>query len=427
MVIKESAENEQRPIDQLKKDLLTNNTNTHPVNYVKEMERKKKIFMTENIEEEGESKTTGRDSREAGKFIAHRNTRYDNHLTESSQVPELTSKVRKLQGMNLIKSNSSKKLKHLDTNQVIEDCDIEMTNYQNLTIEEDENSSEGGKRVSTILQNKINDFMTNKTDSSYSRRFPRLTNDTTLGSIMNVTEDPGRGKFLTLNNNKVNLGNYQIIENQFRTNKPNKKENVGNSQYLRTVVQRADTTGNNWETKIDEEEGVEMGEIMIDESGGLKREDKSYFENQLQKLKEEQMLNDLEFQKAKKNPNNDLLHKQEDLSEDINKSIHSDLFEDNTPKKREVSKSPELLVIGNDAPVKKRTFRLGKSRKKTPKKKKRENEENDHKSTSHQNETVKNSNRVSQQTKNLDIEMPEEVPKAIEIDLGFNSTYIKYE
>lgn len=427
MVIKESAENEQRPIDQLKKDLLTNNTNTHPVNYVKEMERKKKIFMTENIEEEGESKTTGRDSREAGKFIAHRNTRYDNHLTESSQVPELTSKVRKLQGMNLIKSNSSKKLKHLDTNQVIEDCDIEMTNYQNLTIEEDENSSEGGKRVSTILQNKINDFMTNKTDSSYSRRFPRLTNDTTLGSIMNVTEDPGRGKFLTLNNNKVNLGNYQIIENQFRTNKPNKKENVGNSQYLRTVVQRADTTGNNWETKIDEEEGVEMGEIMIDESGALKREDKSYFENQLQKLKEEQMLNDLEFQKAKKNPNNDLLHKQEDLSEDINKSIHSDLFEDNTPKKREVSKSPELLVIGNDAPVKKRTFRLGKSRKKTPKKKKRENEENDHKSTSHQNETVKNSNRVSQQTKNLDIEMPEEVPKAIEIDLGFNSTYIKYE
>jgi hypothetical protein len=389
-----------------------------PVNYAKEMERKKKIFMTENIEEENEM--VPKKGKEVGKFIAQRNTRYDNNLTDSSQVPELTSKIRKLQGMNLIKSNSMKKLKHLDTNQVIEDCDVEMTNYQNLTIEENETSSNGDKTVSAILQNKINEFMTTKTDSSYSRRFPRPTNDTTLGSIMDVTVDGGRGRFLTQinkKNNKLNLGNYQMIQNQFRTNTPSQVENVGNSQYLRTVVQRGDTIGGNWETKI-EEEGVEMGEIMIDESGKIKGEDKSYFENQVDKLKEEQKLNDLEFEKAKQNPNNDLL--KEDLSEEVNKSIKSDLFED-TPKKRETSKSPELLVIENDAPVKKRTFRLGRSRKKTPKKNKKEGEEN--KSFSNQNETAKSSNRVSQQTKNLDIEMPQDIPKAIEIDLGFNSKF----
>jgi hypothetical protein len=436
MVIKESKESHEKPINDLKKDLLTNNTSMGPVNYAKEIERKKKIFMTENIEEANESERTPKKIREATKFIAQRNTRYDNNLTESSQVPELTSKIRKNQGMNLLKSNSMKKLKHLDTNQVIEDCDVEMTNYQNLTIEEDQSQSQsqGDKSVSVILQKKINEFMTNKTDSqtSYSRRFPRPTNETTLGSIMDFTIDKTRGRFLTQNNSKKpNLGNYQIIQNQFRTNTPSQVEKVGNSHYIKTVVQKGDAVGLG--TKIEEEEGgVEMGEIMIDNQGKLKSENKSHFKNQIHQLREEQKLNELEFEKAKKNQNHDDFDlKEEEPNEELNKSIRSDLFEEKTPKKREVSKSPELLVITNDAPVKKRRFKLGKSRKSSrrPKKKqekevtaKVKDEKSEQKDQSEQNEQKEqSSNHVSHHTKNIDIEMPKEVPKAMEINLGFDS------
>lgn len=366
------------------------------------------------------------------KFIAQRNTRYDNNLTDSSQIPELKSKIRKKQGMNLLKSNSVQKYQftHMDTNQLIEDADMEMTNYQDLTI--DETQSQIDKTNSVIIQNKLNEYMTRKTETSYSKRQPRATEETTLGSLMDLTNDTARGRFLTLNKKSGGkLGNYQIIQNQFRTNKPSDiEENPGESQYLRDVVGDVDAVKHEWETRI-QEEGVEMGKIMLNENGEITNDSQAlkneseYYQEKLKQLKQKQKLDSLEFEKAKRNPNHDTLVNKEDLSVELNKSIGSELFEDNSPKKDKSEKSPELMIILDEKPVIKRKFRLGKNRKKTPKKTRKS-----------QNKLEKESNKIEEKTKemnevntdipkdnvkNIDIEMPKDVPKAVELNIDFGS------
>lgn len=443
MVMKESPE---KQLSNLKKDLLTNNTSMTPipmqtpVNYKKELEKKKKMFMTEMVDEDLENNRSKK-AKPTAKFIQQRNTRYDNHLTDSSQVPELISNIRKMQGMNLMKSNSMKKFKHLDTNELLQDCDIEMTKFENLTIKEIETPSraesenKADQTASVIIQNKLNEFMTQNTEGSQSKHFQRPTEDTTLGSLMDIPEEVARKRFLTLNKKSgMKLGNYQIIQNQYRTNANSEKnENVGNSQYLRTVVHNNDAFTQNWETRI-EEEGVEMGEIMIDDRGTLRETGQTDFNDKLAELKKEQEMTDLMLDKAKKNPNYDSPMRKEELSEDMNNSIQSELFNEKTPRKEEKSKSPELLVITNDAPVKKRKFRLGKSRKKNPKKKKRDEERVLEKGKKTEiSESIKRKTEIDKQNKNfekqdqneevknLEISMPKEIPKAIEMNFGFES------
>jgi hypothetical protein len=426
MVMKETPE---KQLDSLKNDLLTNNTSMTPVpvqtqvNYKKEMEKKKKIFMTEMVEEELENEKK-KPLRPTAKFIEQRNTRYDNNLTDSSQIPELKSNIGKKQGMNLMKSNSMRKYKHLDTNEVIDNCDVEMTNFKNMTIKE-QDSSVHNRTASQIIQNKLNDYMTQNTQTSVSKNFPRPTDDTTLGSIMDIPEEEARKRFLTLNkqSQQNQLANYQMIQNQFRTNiKNDPQENVGNSQYLRTVVHGNDGFTDNWGTRIEEEEGVEMGEIMMDNSGSLKMTGQTDFNEKLEQLKRDQD-EKVVMGEAKKNSNYDSPVKREDLSETLGKSIHSELFEDSTAKKKkkERSKSPELLVIIDDAPVKKRKFRLGKSRKKTPKKKVKEEEASQVKEKPEEEKHGEKESRENKEgdTKNINISMP----KGIELNFGFESKF----
>ena len=429
MVIKDS--NAQKPSEVLRKELLTNNTSVSNQNRVfleKEIEKKRRLFMTEKDKEEETKQPTA-------KFIAQRNTRYDNNLTDSSQIPELRSKIRKKQGMNLIKSNSMRKYKFMDTNQLIEDADEQMTNFQDITIDETEIQSEMDKTNSVIIQNKLNEYMSRKTETSFSRRQPRATEETTLGSIMDLTNDTARGRFLTLNQKGGGtLGNYQIIQNQFMTNKPSQiEENPGESQYLRDAVGDVDAVKNEWETRI-QEEGVEMGEILLNENGQLKSQREEGFNEKVDKLREEQKLNELEFKRAKRNPDHDNLVRREDLSVEMNKSIGSELFDENTPKKEKSGKSPELLIILDEKPVRKRVFRLGKNRKKTPKKVRKSQEipevetQNEEKSM----KKVEKEKDLSQKNvKNIDIQMPKEepkdVPKAVELNIDFGSKKIFFD
>lgn len=414
MVIKESRPGAEDPARNLKKDLLTNNTTfVGQVDYNREFERKKKIFLTENVDEEGKRVPATRPA----KVGPTRNTRYDNHLTESSQVPELKSKIGKK--FEVLKSNSMKKFRHLDTNEVIQDCDEEMTNYQQMEEQQKEATNKADVTASEIIQNKLNQYMTTHTESSFSRRLPRVTNETTLGSIMDMTEAEIRAKFLT-QGNRHQLDKYQMIRNQFRTNKANvTMENAAKSQYLRTVVQNTDLIGPNWETRI-EEEGVEMGEIMMNRDGGLraKQPAKEALEDKLEQLKEQQKINDMTFEHAKRNPNVDTVSQKEEP--DVDRSIHSDLFDEKTPKKRKSSKSPEVLILMDQAPLKKRKFNLGKHRRKTPESSKRGSQKEPVKKGSNVNvETEADADEAKHETRDLSIEMPKELPKAIELDFGF--------
>lgn len=415
MVIKENKQETEDPAQNLKNDLLTNNTTfVTQVDYQRELERKKKIFMTENVDEEGKRIS----KKQPVKLIPNRNTRYDNHLTDSSQVPELRSKIGKKQ--ELMKSNSMKKLRHLDTNEIIQDCDEEMTNYQKEEERTDTRASKEQRTVSEIIQNKLNQYMTAHTESSMSRRMPRATNETTLGSIMDMTEAEIRAKFLT-QGNRHQLDKYQMIRNQFRTNKANvTMENEAKSQYLRTVVQDADMIGPNWETRI-EEEGVEMGEIMMGRDGELRKEEgrnRQILQNKMDELKQE--INEMEFEQAKRNPNNEASLQKEEGEKEADKSIHSDLFEENTPKKRPSSKSPEILILMDKAPVKKRKFNLGKKRQKTPETSKRSSRRGAFESGFSAKKVTDLEPETSQHdTRNLSIEMPKELPKPIELDFGF--------
>lgn len=419
MITKESGARPEDGAQRLRKELLTNNTTfVGQFEAPQEFERKKKIFMTENVDDEGQA--PAKPARKAPvKLTATRNTRYDVHLTESSQVPGLKSNIGKKQGVDLIKSTSMSKLKQLDTNEVIEDCDVEMTNYQDMVALERGETSAGDRTASEIIQNKLNQFMTANTESSFSRRIPRVTNETTLGSIMDVTETEIRGKFLTQNNKAPRLDKYQMIRNQFRTNKPEQTfENKNKSQYLRTVVQNPDLIGPNWETRI-EEEGVEMGEIMMDETGNLRQKtarESQKLQGKLDKLKQEQELNELAFEKAKRNPEAGPAPAEPEPL--VNQSIHSELFKD-TPKKRESSKSPEVLVLMDSAPKKKRKFQLGKRRRKTPDPRRRQSQKKAPVAEQEKPSAESEHPEPKMETKDLSIEMPKKMPMAIELDFGF--------
>ena len=194
-----------------------------------------------------------------------------------------------------------------------------------------------------------------------------------------------------------------------------------------------DAVKNEWETRI-QEEGVEMGEILLNENGQLKSQREEGFNEKVDKLREEQKLNELEFERAKRNPDHDNLVRREDLSVEMNKSIGSELFDENTPKKEKSGKSPELLIILDEKPVRKRVFRLGKNRKKTPKKVRKSQEipevetQNEEKSM----KKVETEKDLSEKNvKNIDIQMPKEepkdVPKAVELNIDFGSKKIFFD
>ena len=110
-----------------------------------------------------------------------------------------------------------------------------------------------------------------------------------------------------------------------------------------------------------------------------------------------------------------------------NNSIKIDLFKEESPIEREVNKNPELLVFDNDAPVKKRKFNLGRNRKKTPKKSKKQKEEIP--KNGHNKEIVNDEEAPEKRKKSVpqNIEIPEkrEVSKDPELLVFDNDTPVK--
>lgn len=301
--------------------------------------------------------------------------------------------------------------KNNDLSIVIDDSHQNRQN-QNYSIFQNLESNLQDKTTSFILQTKLDEFMSNNDGSMYHAQ--KFNHNKTQPVYKNDYGNGSSVKRFNLVANRTVIGKNDLVKGEFSRGMDDteryhgdKSLNVDNiesgwredKRYGRDVINEESESNN------------EMGHIMMDDKGNILQHPTSHPNNNPSPHPNQDPSPDQDTQSTNnkvthlrtliENPNNDISIN--------NDSIKSELFENSDKKKQ-----PELLIIEQNKPIKKRTFNLGKQRKQSKKEFK--------------NDSVKNVDNEKIHT-NLELgyggepgerEQKEVVQKGVELELGFD-------
>ena len=208
------------------RDLLTNQNSGDLTAYLEDLQKKKRVLGHPEFHESDRT--------------------FDLTLTGTHDLTEIIGAPNQV-GMNLLKSNSMKKFRQMDTNQLISDMNQNVTGYRTAQ------PKPSDKITSMVLRTKLNEYMSGNTGMSLpaqnqkNSRQKKRADDTF--DIINVSNYQKKERFMTQKMGK-GFGKAEVIKRRFLTQKNNQSLNE-ESPYLKTVVQEDQfNSKDKWGTKV---------------------------------------------------------------------------------------------------------------------------------------------------------------------------------